>query len=150
MNGRVYDPVTGRFLSADPPHIQAPYDTQSYNRYTYVKNNPLKYTNPSGFFFKKIFKAVKKYIKVIIAVVVTVVVAIYAPYLLGFTKTIGLAALSSLTLGQAMIIGAISCKSNWNLCPRGFTYYKYNKRSSESYNVWYNKSSYYKSSGRIN
>ena len=36
MNGRVYDPVIGRFLSADP-HIQAPYDTQSYNRYSYVK-----------------------------------------------------------------------------------------------------------------
>jgi len=50
MNGRVYDPTTGRFLSADP-HIQAPYDTQSYNRYSYVKNNPLKYTDPSGFFF---------------------------------------------------------------------------------------------------
>ncbi len=83
MNGRVYDPITGRFLSADP-HIQAPYDTQSYNRYTYVKNNPLKYTDPSGFFFKKIFraikravKAVKKYIKVIVVIVVAVVVTIY-------------------------------------------------------------------------
>jgi len=59
MNGRVYDPTTARFLSADP-HIQAPYDTQSYNRYSYVKNNPLKYTDPSGFFFKKFFKAIKK------------------------------------------------------------------------------------------
>ncbi|RXJ68309.1 hypothetical protein CRV08_08645 [Halarcobacter ebronensis] len=29
MNGRVYDPTTGRFLSADP-NIQSPYDTQSY------------------------------------------------------------------------------------------------------------------------
>ncbi|OJA03541.1 RHS repeat domain-containing protein, partial [Bathymodiolus thermophilus thioautotrophic gill symbiont] len=51
MNGRVYDPSIGRFLSADP-NIQAPYNTQSYNRYSYVLNNPLKYTDPSGFWFE--------------------------------------------------------------------------------------------------
>ena len=59
MNGRVYDPRLGRFLSADP-NIQAPYSSQSYNRYSYVLNNPLKYTDPSGFFWKKVKKAVKK------------------------------------------------------------------------------------------
>jgi hypothetical protein len=48
MNGRVYDPSIGRFLSADP-NIQALYNTQSYNRYSYVLNNPLKYSDPSGF-----------------------------------------------------------------------------------------------------
>ncbi|SMN17254.1 Rhs family protein [uncultured Candidatus Thioglobus sp.] len=50
MNGRVYDPSIGRFLSADT-YIQDPYNTQSYNRYSYVINNPLKYTDPSGNFF---------------------------------------------------------------------------------------------------
>ena len=59
MNGRVYDPDLGRFLSADP-HIQAPGNTQSYNRYTYVLNNPLSHTDPSGFFFKKVAEAFKK------------------------------------------------------------------------------------------
>jgi RHS repeat-associated protein len=49
MNGRVYDPALGRFMSADP-NIQSPYDTQSYNRYTYVINNPLAYTDPTGYF----------------------------------------------------------------------------------------------------
>jgi RHS repeat-associated protein len=48
MNGRVYDPVLGRFLSPDPV-VQAPYDTQGLNRYAYVRNNPLRYTDPSGF-----------------------------------------------------------------------------------------------------
>lgn len=48
MNGRVYDPELGRFISADPL-IQFPYDPQSYNRYSYVLNNPLKYTDPSGY-----------------------------------------------------------------------------------------------------
>lgn len=48
MNGRVYDPELGRFLSADP-FVQAPYNTQSYNRYSYVFNNPLSFTDPSGY-----------------------------------------------------------------------------------------------------
>ena len=50
MNARLYDPTIGRFLSADTV-IQAPYDSQSYNRYSYVRNNPLKYTDPTGHFF---------------------------------------------------------------------------------------------------
>jgi len=48
MNGRIYDPVTARFLSADPS-IQSPGNLQSYNRYSYVMNNPLAYTDPSGY-----------------------------------------------------------------------------------------------------
>ena len=48
MNGRVYDPEIGRFLSPDPL-VQAPYNTQSYNRYSYVFNNPLSYTDPTGY-----------------------------------------------------------------------------------------------------
>ena len=48
MNGRVYDQELGRFLSADPL-IQAPFVTNSFNRYSYVMNNPLKYTDPTGF-----------------------------------------------------------------------------------------------------
>lgn len=52
MNGRLYDPIPGRMLSADN-HIQAPYNTQSYNRYSYVWNNPMKYVDPSGEFLIK-------------------------------------------------------------------------------------------------
>ncbi|MCE0494161.1 toxin C-terminal domain-containing protein [Vibrio salinus] len=48
MNGRVYDQELGRFLSADP-HIQAPFLVNSFNRYSYVMNNPLKYVDPTGF-----------------------------------------------------------------------------------------------------
>jgi hypothetical protein len=49
MNGRIYDPLLGRFLSADT-YIQFPNDLQSYNRYSYVHNNPLTYDDPSGHF----------------------------------------------------------------------------------------------------
>jgi RHS repeat-associated protein len=48
MRGRVYDPKLGRFLTADP-FIGNALSGQSWHRYAYVENNPLKYTDPSGF-----------------------------------------------------------------------------------------------------
>ena len=48
MNGRIYDPLLGRFLSADVV-VQFPGSLQSYNRYSYVRNNPLTAADPSGF-----------------------------------------------------------------------------------------------------
>ncbi|ATQ70953.1 RHS repeat-associated core domain-containing protein [Methylosinus trichosporium] len=47
FNARLYDPLVGRFTSADSivPH---PGDPQSYNRYAYVRNRPLSATDPSG------------------------------------------------------------------------------------------------------
>jgi RHS repeat-associated protein len=47
MNGRMYDPILGRFLSPDP-YVQAPEFSQNFNRYSYCLNNPLLYTDPSG------------------------------------------------------------------------------------------------------
>ena len=57
MNARLYDPEIGRFLSPDT-YIQAPQNSQNYNRYSYVLNNPLKYTDPSGHFFNFIVGAI--------------------------------------------------------------------------------------------
>jgi len=48
LNGRVYDPAIGRFLSADP-FIDCAGSTQGWNRYSYVKNSPLAFTDPSGY-----------------------------------------------------------------------------------------------------
>ena len=47
MNGRIYDQELGRFLQPDPV-IQDPTNAQSWNAYTYVFNNPLAYTDPTG------------------------------------------------------------------------------------------------------
>ena len=44
---RFYDPLLGRFLSADTV-VPQPGNPQALNRYSYVLNNPLKYTDPSG------------------------------------------------------------------------------------------------------
>ena len=65
MNGHLYDPATGRFLSADPT-IQYADDMQNYNRYSYNHHHhhPLSTTDRSGYgFFKsigKLFKGVAK------------------------------------------------------------------------------------------
>jgi len=46
-NARYYDPVLGRFIQPDSM-ISDLDNPQSYNRYSYTLNNPLKYTDPSG------------------------------------------------------------------------------------------------------
>ncbi len=51
MNGRLYDPLLGRMLSPDI-FVQNSSFTQSFNRYSYCWNNPLRYTDPSGYIVK--------------------------------------------------------------------------------------------------
>ena len=46
-NARYYDPELGRFTQPDTM-VPDPSHSQTLNRYTYVDNNPLKYTDPSG------------------------------------------------------------------------------------------------------
>lgn len=57
INGRLYDPIICRFLSPDP-FIPDNLNSQAYNRYSYVVNNPLKFKDPSGRFLGAIFRAI--------------------------------------------------------------------------------------------
>jgi len=50
-NARYYDPMLGRFITPDI-FIQSPYDPQTLNRYSYCRNNPIIYTDPSGHFLQ--------------------------------------------------------------------------------------------------
>lgn len=63
MNGRIYDPGLGRFMSADP-FIQNPDNLQSYNRYSYVWNDPLNGTDPSGYI------SLKKFLRTVVSIAV--------------------------------------------------------------------------------
>ena len=101
MGGRTYNPILGRFMQADP-FIQAPSNLQNYNRYSYVLNNPMSYTDPSGYFFKAIGKFVKKYWRVIVAAVVTYFTAGAAS---GWAASWGFAAG---TMGNAVVAGAMT------------------------------------------
>ncbi len=48
MNGRAYDYNLGRFLSVDP-FIQFPENSQNLNPYSYIMNNPMSGTDPTGY-----------------------------------------------------------------------------------------------------
>jgi len=67
LNGRVYDPLVGRMMSADP-FVPDPMNAQAWNRYSYVINNPLSITDPNGYcflglcsFFKAIGNAISSF-----------------------------------------------------------------------------------------
>jgi RHS repeat-associated protein len=93
MNGRIYDPKLGRFLQADP-FVQAPKNSQSLNRYSYVLNNPLSYTDPSGYFsLSKFWNKIRPF--------AAIALSIYMPQFSALWQTLGVA-------GNAIAIGAIT------------------------------------------
>lgn len=48
MHARYCSPVTGRFLSIDPDQATLIFEPQSWNLYSYAKNNPLAFHDPTG------------------------------------------------------------------------------------------------------
>jgi RHS repeat-associated protein len=63
MNGRVYDSELGRFIQPDPMLDSG---IQGLNRYTYVLNNPLSLTDPSG------YSSVGDFLRTVVAIAITV------------------------------------------------------------------------------
>ena len=101
MGGRTYNPVLGRFMQADP-FIQQASNLQSFNRYAYVLNNPMSYTDPSGYFFKKLFSFVKENWRSLVSIAVG-----YFTFGLG-TGIWNLAQMGSLGFGTAVGWGAVA------------------------------------------
>ncbi len=87
MNGRVYDPQIGRFLQADAL-LDA--GIQGLNRYSYVLNNPLSLTDPSG------HMSVGQILRTVAAIAITVYTGGWAAGYWG----------ASLTAGQALAVMA--------------------------------------------
>ncbi len=111
MGGRIYDGKIGRFLQADP-FVQFEENSQSYNRYSYVLNNPMSYTDPSGFFLDKLWKEIKQYAAVIVAVALTYITGGIASYwaavwIGGLSGAVG-AAVNGGNILTGALIGAVS------------------------------------------
>jgi RHS repeat-associated protein len=84
LNGRVYDSLLGRMMSADPT-VPDPYNPQAWNRYSYVGNDPLTFTDPTGYswlssffsaignFFRSIFSnsIVRAIVQIALAILLT-------------------------------------------------------------------------------
>jgi RHS repeat-associated protein len=99
MNGRLYDPLQRRFLNADE-NIQDPYNTQCYNKYGYVANNPLLYNDPSG----------EEIVTLTTAIIIGALIGT-ASYMIGVTAAIMNGADASLSLSgtlKSAFWGAVS------------------------------------------
>jgi len=110
-NARYYDPKIGRFIQADSIVPNAT-DPQEFNRYSYVNNNPIKFTDPSGHKKKKKSwwrKALAAYIGFNVGVAVTILTGgnVTAGFAAGFATFRGLdAALSGASFKQTLFATA--------------------------------------------
>ncbi|MBI3291261.1 MAG: RHS repeat-associated core domain-containing protein, partial [Elusimicrobia bacterium] len=74
FGARYYDPQLGRFIQPDTI-VQAPSDPQTLNRYTYCRNNPLIYTDPTGHsFWRSVGRFFRQWVAPVAAAVVAIVV----------------------------------------------------------------------------
>ena len=116
MNGRVYDPSLGRFLSADPiiPDMTL---SQALNRFAYVYNNPLSYTDPSGHipFLAGLFIATAAAVAIapeltqaILAIAAAVAIIHFAPLAFGLPAGTPLSALGAKGAIVAGVAGGTS------------------------------------------
>jgi RHS repeat-associated protein len=105
MGGRVYDPLIGRFTSADPI-LQAPGDLQSYNRYGYVGNNPLSRTDPSGYsWLGNALHRGEGWLRQNWRSVAMIAIAVATPYAAVWAFNVG--NIAALSITQAALAGAV-------------------------------------------
>jgi RHS repeat-associated protein len=111
MNGRVYDPLLARFGVPDPT-TESPFSTQGWNRYSYVGNSPVNFTDPSGYcfmgcFWKPIFRAVQNFLRqfpIVGTIIQIAAAAICGPTCAVLASTV-IAGITSGNLGLALRAG---------------------------------------------
>ena len=114
MNGRAYDPLVGRMISADPT-VPDPINAQAWNRYSYVGNDPLAFTDPSGFswlssFFHSVANFFSQNWRAVVQTVITAVLSMtpLGPFLAAAAGAAIVTGLSGGNLGQMLRAGAIA------------------------------------------
>jgi hypothetical protein len=116
MNGRIYDPELGRMLSPDP-FVQVPENSQNFNRYSYVLNNPVNLTDPSGFsWVSKVFDKIGNWFSENWRTVVAIAVVVGLAFVLTPIAGVGWNALGQISINsgwaQGAIVGAAAGASN--------------------------------------
>ncbi len=102
-NARYMDPQLGRFVTSDPT-VQHPTDPQDLNRYAYARNNPIRFTDPTGLsWLSKLFGAI---VGIAVGVVTANPVLGFAAF--AATDSIVNARQQGASWGQALKSGAIS------------------------------------------
>jgi RHS repeat-associated protein len=118
LNGRVYDPVLARMTSADP-FVTDPMNPQGWNRYSYVGNDPLAFTDPNGYswlssFFRTVSRAVtsvfsNSIVRSVTQIVLNVVLTPFVgPIAAAVVSAAVVTGLSGGNLGQILRAGAIA------------------------------------------
>jgi RHS repeat-associated protein len=94
FGGRLYDPALGRFIQADP--FVEDEATQGLNRYSYVLNNPLTLTDPTGYLTGKQW----------LRLIATIAINVYMPGIVN--GWLGIASNSAQAITGAMVAGTVS------------------------------------------
>src|SRR5262249_33311313 len=103
LNGRVYDPLIGRMISADP-FVPGALNGQAWNRYSYVGNDPLAFTDPSGYsWLSKAFHSFARFLQKnpIVRAIVQIAATVVLTAVLG---PAGPLAAAGLALGQTALL----------------------------------------------
>src|SRR5262249_14586215 len=107
-NGRVYDSLIGRMISADP-FVPDALNSQAWNRYSYVGNDPLAFTDPSGFsWLSQFFGGIKTFLQhnSLVAAVLKIAIAAVLTVALPAIGIVGVtAAVISATVSTAIVTG---------------------------------------------
>jgi RHS repeat-associated protein len=120
LHGRVYDPLLARMTSPDPS-VSDPMNAQGWNRYSYVGNDPLAFTDPNGFsWLSSFFHSVVNFfvhnpiVKAIVQIVATVVLtAVLGPA--GALASLGLTAAEAGVAAAAAAAAIVTGLSGGNL-----------------------------------
>ncbi len=149
MNGRLYDPVIATFFSPDPFVADAT-STQDFNRYSYARNNPLMYTDPTGYKWWH-WVAGAFLLDPISAITTATVTAGTASITLGATSSAlytsgssilatAHATLSSLTYAKGFFTGLFDPAKGWDIINNAFQIdlglFRTDKTQSFGYQAW--------------
>ncbi len=107
MGGRIYDAELGKMLQADPV-VQDPNTSQGFNRYVYVHNNPLSFTDPTGYF------SLRKLVAAVVAVTLSFILPglgfniFWTAFTVGFTSTYIITGSLRSALRAGLVAGAVA------------------------------------------